>query len=213
MDRELTYQLPFDRLRKLGRNSGRKAYPVLWWSRWLLLASFFAVLILASTFDDAIQRWQASVGLPPLTSLVAVLVLFVAALVVLRRSAVRQTKARANFQSDIHLRQDDGGLHIATEDIEYYLKWRGIGQMFMDHDGVVVSHGNLFFLIPDSAFVDTPERNAFVRDVFGRLGDRGAKPERKQACAPCSMQQRHRQGLDHGTSQEGKSGPRLAGAR
>ncbi len=171
MDRELTYQMPFTRLRKLGRNSGRKAYPVLWWSRWLLLASFFVVLILASTFDDAIQRWQSSVGLPPLTSFVAVLVLFVAALIVLRRSAFRQTKARANFQSDVRLRRDDGGIRIATDEIEYYLKWPGISQMLMEHDGVVVSHGNLFFLIPDSAFVDTQERNGFVRDVFGRLSE------------------------------------------
>jgi hypothetical protein len=191
VDRELTYQMPFARLRKLGRNSGRKAYPVLWWSRWLLLASFFVVLILASTFDDAIQRWQSSVGLPPLTSFVAVLVLFVAALIVLRRSAFRQTKARANFQSDIRLRQDDGGIRIATDDIEYYLKWRGISQMLMEHDGVVVSHGNLFFLIPDSAFVDSQERNGFVRDVFGRLGEearsrseRSVRPVLDTAAAP-----------------------------
>jgi hypothetical protein len=43
--------------------------------------------------------------------------------------------------------------------------------MLMERDGVVVSHGNLFFLVPDSAFVDTQERNGFVRDVFGRLGE------------------------------------------
>ena len=82
-----------------------------------------------------------------------------------------ETQARANFQSEIRLRQDDGGIRIATDEIEYYLKWRGISQMLMEHDGVVVSHGSLFFLIPDSAFADSEERNAFVRDVFGRLGE------------------------------------------
>jgi hypothetical protein len=40
----------------------------------------------------------------------------------------------------------------------------------MEHDGVAVSHGSLFFLIPDGAFADLQERNAFIRDVFGRLG-------------------------------------------
>jgi len=171
MDRELTYQVPFERLRKLGRNSGRKAYPRLWGARWLLLGSFFVLLLASSWFDESIQRWQASLGLPPLTALAALLVIYAAAILILRRSALRQTKARANFQSDIRLRRDDGGIRIATDEIEYYLKWRGIGQMFMEHDGVVVSHGNLCFLVPDTAFKDADERISFIRDVFGRLGE------------------------------------------
>jgi len=145
------------------------AYPLLWASRWLLLGSFFVLLLAVGWFDEVIQRWQASLGLPPLTALVALLVIYAAAILLLRRSALRQTKARANFQSDVRLRRDDGGIRIATDEIEYYLKWQGISQMFMEPDGVVVSHGNLFFLIPDSAFVDSQERNAFVGDIFGRL--------------------------------------------
>ncbi len=171
MDRGLTYQMPFERLRKLGRKSGRKAYPFLWGMKWLLVGLVLAVLILVTVFDDALQRWQASVGLPPFSVFVVILVVYIAAFLVLRRVGLRQTKARANFQSDVHLSRDDGGIRIATDEIEYYLKWQGISQMLMEHDGVVVSHGNLFFLIPDSAFVDNQERNAFVRDVFGRLGE------------------------------------------
>lgn len=170
MDRELTYRVPFERLRKLGRRSGRRAYPFLWIVRWALLAVFFAALGLLSFFDEAVQRWQASVGLPPLTALLTLLIVYIGVIVVMRRIGVRETKLRADFQSDIRLRRDDGGIRIATDDIEYYLKWRGISQMFMERDGVVVSHGNLFFLVPDSAFKDLDERNAFVRDVFGRLG-------------------------------------------
>jgi hypothetical protein len=167
VDRELTYRMPFSRLRKLGRNSGRKAYPYLWATRWLLLGSFFVLLLAIGHYEEAIQSW----GLPPLTALVALLVIYVAAILLLRRFALRQTQARANFQLDVRLRRDDGGIRIATDEIEYYLKWPGISQMMMEHDGVVVSHGNLFFLIPDSAFADTQERNAFVREVFGRLGE------------------------------------------
>lgn len=169
MDRELTYQVPFERLRKLGRKSGRKAYPWLWGARWLLLGTFLILLTLIGTFDDAIQRWQASVGLPPLTAMVVLLAVFIVAIIALRRVGVRQTKGRADFNSTIRLRKDDGGVRIATDDIEYYLKWRGISQMLMEHDGVVLSHATLFFLIPDAAFQDVQERNRFVRDVFGRL--------------------------------------------
>jgi YcxB-like protein len=171
VDRELTYQMPFERLRKLGRRSGRKAYPHLWGARWLLLGTGFAALILLAVFDDAVQRWQAGLGLPPLSALVAVVIVYLVVMLALRRVGLRQTQARANFRSDVRLRKDDGGIHIATDDIEYYLKWPGISQMLMEPDGVVVSHGNFFFLIPDSAFADAQERNAFVRDVFERLGE------------------------------------------
>ena len=170
MDRELTYQVPFERLRKLGRRSGRIAYPHLWVIRWGLLAVFLGLLFLMGTFQEAVDRWQASLGLPPLTALVGLLVVYVAIAFGLRRYALRETQSRANFQSNIRLRKDDGGVRIATDEIEYYLKWRGIGQMLMEHDGVVLSHASLFFLVPDAAFQDAQERNAFVRDVFARLG-------------------------------------------
>lgn len=183
MDRELTYQVPFDRLRKLGRRSGRKAYPYLWAIRWGLLAVFLAALFLMAQFDEAVQRWQTSLGLPPLTALITLLVVYIGVIYVMRRIGVRETKARADFQSDIRLRRDDGGIRIATDEIEYYLKWRGISQMFMEHDGVVLSHGNLFFLVPDGAFNDKAERDAFIGDVFVRLGPE-AQGRSRTALAP-----------------------------
>jgi hypothetical protein len=81
-------------------------------------------------------------------------------------------KSRAAFNDTIRLTQDEGGLRFATEEVEHYLKWRGISQLLLDHDGVVVSHGNLFFLIPNHAFASAEERVTFIRDVYGRLGER-----------------------------------------
>jgi hypothetical protein len=170
VDRELTYRLPFARLRRLGRNSGRKAHPLIWGARWILLISFFVALWLVTLFADAVERWQASVGLPQLTVLVSIILVVGIAALFLRRAALRRTQTCADFDAEIRLRRDEGGLRIATGEIEYYLKWPGISQMFMEHDGVVVSHGNLFFLVPDSAFESADERVAFIRDVYGRLG-------------------------------------------
>jgi hypothetical protein len=79
-------------------------------------------------------------------------------------------KSRANFDDAVRFRKDEGGLRCATSQIEYYVKWQGISQMLMGRDGVAISHGGLFFLIPDSAFADLSERNALVRGVFGRMG-------------------------------------------
>jgi hypothetical protein len=64
------------------------------------------------------------------------------------------------------------GLRFATEEVEHYLKWRGISQLLLDRDGVIFSHGNLFFLIPDRAFASSEDRLAFIRDVHERLGER-----------------------------------------
>jgi hypothetical protein len=170
VDRELTYHMPFERLVKLSRSAGRKAFAMSWATCWLLVGLFCVAIVLLIILDEAIQSWQASLGLPWFSAFLAILIAYFAAFWALRRYSLRQMKSRANYQSTVRLRQDDGGLRFATDEVEYYLKWQGLSQMLMEHDGVAVSHGSLFFLIPDGAFADAQERNAFIRDVFGRLG-------------------------------------------
>jgi hypothetical protein len=60
---------------------------------------------------------------------------------VLRRFRLGQLNGRANFNQSIRL----------------------------EHDGVVVSHRNLFFLVPDAAFASAEERLSFIRDVYDQL--------------------------------------------
>ena len=169
MDRELTYQMPFERLTKLSRSMSRKAFSTSWRALWALLAAYVAAFIAIIIFDDAVQRWQADLGLPSYTALLLVVVLFVIALWALRRHGRQTMKGRANFDNAVRFRKDDGGLRFATSDMEYFVKWPGISQMLMERDGVAISHGSLFFLIPNSAFADLAERDALVRDVFPRL--------------------------------------------
>ena len=101
---------------------------------------------------------------------VLIVILFVIAVWALRRHGRQVMKGRANFDDAVRFRKDEGGLRFITSQIEYYVNWQGISQMLMDRDGLAISHGGLFFLIPDSLFLDLSERNALVRDVFGRLG-------------------------------------------
>ena len=170
MDRELTYQMPFERLVELGRSAGRKVFAKLRAAFLLLIGLFCVAIALLNSFSEPIQKWQASVGLPEPSAYIAVVIAFAAAILELRRFRLRQIRSRADYDSAVRMRQDDGGLRFATDQVEYYLKWQGIGQMLMERDGVAVSHGNLFFLIPNDAFSALAERDAFVRDVFGRLG-------------------------------------------
>ena len=155
MQRELTYRLPFERLRKLSRAASRKAYPTLWWLTWLLLALVFAAIMAIMAYADTLDRLLLRVGTPfgALVLLVATGLVFLVGVYCLRRSRIAQVRERATFNATIRLAQDDGGLRFATEEIEYYLKWRGISQILLDHDGIIVSHGTFsirFFLASHS---------------------------------------------------------------
>src|SRR5215475_10468506 len=186
MHRELTYQIPFERLRKLSRAASRKAYPKLWWLTWLWLALVLAAVFAIAFFADALDDRFNTVGIPfGLTLLfVVVVVVSLGVAYLLRRLRMAEVKGRATFNGTITMKQDEGGLRFITEEIEHYLKWRGLSQMLLDRDGVIVSHGNLFFLIPDSAFASPDDRLAFIREVYDRLGERArSKSERHVAAA------------------------------
>jgi len=173
MQRELTYHVPFERLIKLGRSAGRKVYPTIQWLVWLWIALLIAAWAFLYAFSEEINDMAEDEGIPFAAEMliIAVGLVFVVGLLLLRRYRVRLMKNRANFDQIVRLKQDDDGLHIITDDIEYYVKWCGLTQMLLERDGIVVSHGNLFFLIPDRAFAGPAERLAFIRDVYGRLSE------------------------------------------
>jgi hypothetical protein len=172
--RELTYKLPYRRLAKLGRSMGRKAYRGVWWARWLLIAFFLIAVVAMNAFEGPLARWLAAAGISDGHGvlLVATFLSVMAGLLVLRKFQRRQVRDRVDFDQSVRLVQDENGIRIATDDIEYVLKWRGISQLLIEHDGVVLSHGSLFWLVPDAAFSDPAERLGFIRDVYERLSDK-----------------------------------------
>src|SRR5262245_25930745 len=110
MDRELTYQMPFERLVRLSRSASRKAYKTSWFGTLLIICAFCAALVLIMVYDVAVQDWQRSVGLPWFAAFVIIVVVYVAALFGLRRYSLRQMKGRADYDSAVRMRKDDGGL-------------------------------------------------------------------------------------------------------
>lgn len=170
LGRELRYQMPFERLQKLGRSASRKAFSTSWWLLWLLIALYFALLVALVVLDSG-GRLQQATGIAWWVWQSLLAAFLIGGFLLIRRHGQRLVKSRANYDSTVSLRQDADGLRFATPEIEYYVKWNGISQMLLLHDGVVISHGSLFFQVPDVAFADDGERNAFVRDVFGRLND------------------------------------------
>jgi hypothetical protein len=188
MQRELSYQVPFKRLSKLGRLMCRKAFPTMQLI-WLLLAFYVAAIIGLVVFGKTLNEWFTAVGISYGVELlfVSLVLLALAGLWGLRRLQARQVKARVDFDQVIRLIQDDGGLRFATEDTEFYFKWRGISQLLLVHDGVVVSHGALFFLVPDTAFADVGDRLSFIREVYSRLSDNARSISEKHVRAVLSQ--------------------------
>src|SRR5262245_36201905 len=150
MQRELSYQVPFKRLTKLSRTVCRKAFPTMQ-LMWVLLALYIAAIIDLVVFGNTLEKWLAAAGIRYGVELlfISLILLALAGLWGLRRLQAGQVKARVDFDQVVRLIQDDTGLRFATEDAELYFKWRGISQLLLVHDGVVVSHGALFFLVPD----------------------------------------------------------------
>jgi len=172
---ELRYQVPVDRLVKLGRSAGRKAYRSVWVLFWVVLAAGSTMFFASVFYRDALDVWMEEAGFPLAARIAIVWVpfaVFLAGLILLRRLQRHQARSRLDFDLTTRLSKDEDGLRFATDGIEYYVKWRGISQMLMEHDGIVVSCGNLFFLVPDTAFPDAGARLAFIRDVYGHLTEK-----------------------------------------
>ena len=174
MQRELTYHVPFERLVKLSRSAGRKVYPHIRWLVWVMIAIVIAVCAFLYAFGDEIRDVAEDDGIPFATELafIAVFVAFIVGLRLLRRYQLRLMKDRFNFDQTVRLNQDDGGVRLSTDGVEYYLKWQGLTQMLLERDGVVLSHGNLFFLVPNTAFASPEERLSFIREIYAHLSEK-----------------------------------------
>lgn len=181
LQRELTYQLSFERLAKLSRSAGRKAFRTVFVLTWLwvlvLLVAVVVIVVYADALRDSIQPFGVAAG--PELMFLAAGVIFFAGSYWLRKLRVAQLKRRATFNETIRMTQDEGGLRFSTDEVEHYLKWKGISQMILERDGIAVSHGSLFFLVPDTAFASAAERLAFIRDVYARLGKQAQAISRK----------------------------------
>jgi len=174
MQRELTYHVPFERLVKLSRSAGRKVYPHIRWLVWLLIALAIAACAFLYAFGDEIRDVAEDEGIPFFTELafIGVFLIFIIGLRLLRRYQLRLMKQRFDFDQIVRLNQDDGGVRLSTDAVEYYLKWPGLTQMLLERDGVVLSHANLFFLVPNTAFASPEERLSFIREVYGHLSEK-----------------------------------------
>jgi hypothetical protein len=159
---------------KLSRSAGRKVYPHIRWLVWVMIAIVIAVCAFLYAFGDEIRDVAEDDGIPFATELafIAVFVAFIVGLRLLRRYQLRLMKNRFNFDQTVRLNQDDGGVRLSTDGVEYYLKWQGLTQMLLEPDGVVLSHGNLFFLVPNTAFASPEERLSFIREIYGHLSEK-----------------------------------------
>jgi hypothetical protein len=144
----------------------RKAFGRVWWATWIWIGLFLLACFAAPFVEDQLDATDWPYGADALV----LLALFLAGFLVIRSWGKRQFKSRADYDAEATFRQEADGLRIGTKSIEYYLKWAGIAQVLIEPDGLVVSHGNLFFFIPNSAFASLAERDMLAREIFDNLG-------------------------------------------
>ena len=148
LQRELTYQLSFERLAKLSRSATKKAFPAVWRLTWLCVALFLVAVVIVVAYADTLRDAVPLFGLgPELLAPSPRAAIFFAGARWIRTLRVAQLKRRATFNQIIRLTQDEGGLRVSHRRGGALLKWKGISQMnTWSGDGVAVSHGALFSL-------------------------------------------------------------------
>src|SRR5262245_66268170 len=77
MQRELTYHVPFERLVKLSRSTGRRLYPHIRWLVWLMIAIMAGVGTFLYAFGDEIRDVAEDEGIPFASGLGFIVVLLV----------------------------------------------------------------------------------------------------------------------------------------
>src|SRR5262245_60328110 len=97
MQRELTYQVAFERLVNLGRLAVRNAYPARW-LLWLVIALFVAALAFLYAYGDEIRDVAQDEGIPfaPELAFIVVFLAYIVGLRLLRRYQLRLAKERAS---------------------------------------------------------------------------------------------------------------------
>lgn len=197
IERELSYHMPFERLVRLSRVASRRAFASSWWLLALFFALYIAAVALIVVFSRPLDNWLATYNIPNATPLGTAIAGFLLAVWWLRRRGLKQSRSRADYDSAVRFRQEPDGLRFATPEIEYLIKYHGISQMMLLSDGVLFSHGNLFFLLPNEAFADTAERDTLARDVFRRLNE--TSRDRSRAFIPKALAG-NSTGTGHGTT-------------
>lgn len=172
LGRELTYSMPLARLLTVSRVASRKVYASSWLFVALIFAVYVAIFSLLMAYDRPIKAWLKSYGLPGGITVIPIILALILAFWWLRRRGLKQLKSRADFDSAVRFREEAEGLRFATSEIEYFVRWTGIAQLLLiENHGLIVSHGNLFFLIPNEAFQSLQERNDLALRSLAKLSD------------------------------------------
>jgi hypothetical protein len=173
MQHELTYSIPYERRAAVIRAAAQITHRDLLILQWLSIPVLAGVASALYSYRDALNQWAAQAGLPVALSLpvligMAVLIEWYWGL---RKLHARRARKLSNFDPQIRMAQDEGGVRFTTSQIEYYVKWEGITQLLLAGGGILLNHGNLFCFVPNDAFENADERQAFIRDVYSRLSE------------------------------------------
>ena len=186
MKHELTYKLPYEQSVKLCRTGRRKLFKT---TRFIFRGSvviIVAMVVVLALYGRVLNKWMSDIGIPygasdmmPFAILLVVAINFL----YIKKITTNQAKKRVDFDQNIKLTFEDEGLRIVGSEIEFFLKWQGIHQLFVVRDGIVILAGNLLFVVPNVAFPTLEEKRTFLQDVYSCLSEKARSLSEKDVRA------------------------------
>jgi hypothetical protein len=188
----VTYSVSDARLSRLTRRKLWRSRPLGWFLTWVLVvlnvglflllwvAAVFMLFSFVGTFVPLIfqvlhQSFERTLGLSNELAVVLAIALtigiflffFFGGMALIRR--LFRARHAARVDTTITLSPVATGLHVATKELEFFLKWIGIHELLAEPDGIVVVCGGAYFLVPDRAFASADARRAFLDHVTAHL--------------------------------------------
>ena len=184
---KLSYKVPYARIIKLSRSANRHTFRDIWLMSWALRLFFiaFALAIIAwpERAAEYLYMFNKAVGLPPEETwlpMFGIVGAFIGGLFALRHLQRKRLQQRVDFDETIHLTAEERGVRFESSTLDYFLKWAGIREIYMEPDGPVLAHGTFYFLIPNDAFASEQQRVGFLRHILARLEPEAREKSERQ---------------------------------
>lgn len=174
----LTFPLSYARQVRMHRRGVGKSHGGFFKRIWGIAAIYMLIVWLPTLFfsEQVLAFYERlarsfDVSCSTVSGVIALLILatfLLGLFAVVRRMRASQS-LRVGHSVDWTITAEDDGLLYASRNVEYLLRWPGFHQVFTEREGLILVHGNSYFFVPNEAFRNAQEHQAFVRMLAARI--------------------------------------------
>lgn len=173
----LSFSLPHSLQQRMRLRGTRKSHASIFWGLWAIPAIFLAVMFIPTFYPEPVialyERIASTLGVScdTVSSIVSLLILAIYGMAMFTwvRAVHASQSRRTEEDSDWTVSLTEDGLRYASQNLEYLLRWPGFHQVFAEREGLILVHGNSYFFVPNEAFENAQDLQAFVRLLAARV--------------------------------------------